>query len=263
MVRLSLLNKNAYVFTFKSARLLNSGALTARGGAEMFGAQPAETASGESKKISGKDSEKAWAEFLEKYPGVCGGCGGFKTAISRQCRACAIAARKPSETKVETVCGHCGVVFTPKWSTTFKRRRRFCSPRCANTANAPRLTDTKDRLRKRRSKRSRWRNCRAMSGRKAVGRWRLIAERDGWVCWVCNAAIDSTLKFPDRWSGTVDHVIPLAEGGTDEDWNCKAAHFTCNARRGSLTKLGQPHGIRELRQASATDRFEDVTGQSQ
>jgi 5-methylcytosine-specific restriction endonuclease McrA len=32
----------------------------------------------------------------------------------------------------------------------------------------------------------------------------------------------------DPWAPTVDHVIPLSEGGSDDKGNYRAAHFRCN-----------------------------------
>jgi hypothetical protein len=36
-----------------------------------------------------------------------------------------------------------------------------------------------------------------------------IGERDGWVCGICSDPIDKTLRFPDRQSQSLDHIVPL------------------------------------------------------
>ena len=61
------------------------------------------------------------------------------------------------------------------------------------------------------------------------GRRRLaILERDGWVCHICTLPIDPTVQWPAVDSPTVDHVIPLAQGGSNDADNLAAAHAYCN-----------------------------------
>src|SRR6185436_1596672 len=107
-------------------------------------------------------------------------------------------------------CSLCGQPFVRRHNPTpSKSGRRYCSPKCANAVNFPALPDTRDRLRKRRAEASRRRKLRAVvTGHRAVGRWRVICERDGWVCWICNGRIDPALCPPHRLAGTVDHVVP-------------------------------------------------------
>lgn len=50
-----------------------------------------------------------------------------------------------------------------------------------------------------------------------------ILRRDGWVCWLCG----------QDGADTVDHVIPRSRGGESSDDNLRAAHRSCNARRGA------------------------------
>jgi 5-methylcytosine-specific restriction endonuclease McrA len=44
-------------------------------------------------------------------------------------------------------------------------------------------------------------------------------------CWLCDEPGD------DRDPLEVDHVVPKAQGGTDERSNLRAAHRSCNRRR--------------------------------
>jgi len=64
-------------------------------------------------------------------------------------------------------------------------------------------------------------------------RWRRICARDAYVCWLCHQPIDPTARVPHDLAPTVDHVVPLAAGGSDDDGNLRAAHFSCNSRRGA------------------------------
>lgn len=62
---------------------------------------------------------------------------------------------------------------------------------------------------------------------------REVFERHGWTCGICTEAIDPALLYPDLRSATVDHVIPLSQGGPDDEGNLQAAHFLCNIRKRS------------------------------
>jgi len=60
-----------------------------------------------------------------------------------------------------------------------------------------------------------------------------IFERDQWTCRLCNEAIDEALRWPHRYSASVDHVIPLSLGGSDTLQNVQSAHLTCNISKGA------------------------------
>lgn len=65
-----------------------------------------------------------------------------------------------------------------------------------------------------------------------------VFERDGWTCGICGGSIDPELRWPDRMSAQVDHVVPLAKGG-DHSWeNVQAAHFSCNAKKKDQAPVG-------------------------
>ena len=53
-----------------------------------------------------------------------------------------------------------------------------------------------------------------------------IAERDNHLCHICG-----------EWVGaqemTIDHVVPLARGGSHTKDNIKLAHKVCNSRKGA------------------------------
>jgi Restriction endonuclease len=97
---------------------------------------------------------------------------------------------------------------------------------------SPRRTDT-ERERRRRdcARRRALRRQTGAPGKTPVGQWRRICARDGYICWLCHHPIDPALRVPQRQAATVDHVIPLAAGGTDDDANLRPAHLGCNSRR--------------------------------
>lgn len=73
------------------------------------------------------------------------------------------------------------------------------------------------------------RRRRLMSGAKQEPYVReAIFERDNWTCGICGEAIDPSLRWPDSFCATIDHVIPLFMGGDDTPENVQASHGFCN-----------------------------------
>lgn len=52
-----------------------------------------------------------------------------------------------------------------------------------------------------------------------------IFERDKWVCRLCDRPIDQTLKWPEPFSASLDHTMPLSAGGEHTRDNTQAAHL--------------------------------------
>jgi hypothetical protein len=153
-------------------------------------------------------------------------CGLVKNRRSANCRKC----RKPLRVKS---CVSCGREFKPRFSSTVCCSQSCQIKRTVACAKAKALDKTErgERLRQRRRRASEKRRARGWRAR--FGRWRRICARDGWVCWLCSNPIDPLLLHPNRMSGTADHVVPLVDGGTDEDSNLRAAHYSCNCKRGA------------------------------
>lgn len=55
-----------------------------------------------------------------------------------------------------------------------------------------------------------------------------IYERDNWTCGICGKPVDKRLGYPDHKSATIDHIIPIAQGGTHTQDNVQCAHWDCN-----------------------------------
>lgn len=64
----------------------------------------------------------------------------------------------------------------------------------------------------------------------------VIAERDGFICHLCNEPVDMSLSRRSHFGATLDHVIPISKGGLDTEANVKLAHWICNVRKSD--KLG-------------------------
>lgn len=58
-----------------------------------------------------------------------------------------------------------------------------------------------------------------------------VLREYGDKCHICNEPIDLELARTSRMGLTVDHVIPLSKGGTDEIHNLRPAHWICNNRK--------------------------------
>jgi 5-methylcytosine-specific restriction endonuclease McrA len=111
--------------------------------------------------------------------------------------------------------------------------QRFCSKSCKtawqNGARPPYDRHTLVGLpRKRRHDRI-WRQRRAET-------WDGVAdaeilERDRWRCGICRKAIGKSFKWPHPKSASIDHIVPISEGGADTAGNKRAAHLGCNGGR--------------------------------
>jgi len=55
-----------------------------------------------------------------------------------------------------------------------------------------------------------------------------IYERDNWICQLCLESVDMALGHPHPMSRSIDHIIPLAGGGSHVADNLQLAHLGCN-----------------------------------
>lgn len=62
-----------------------------------------------------------------------------------------------------------------------------------------------------------------------------LLERDGWRCGICGKSIPKKALYPDPLSPSLDHVVPLAQGGKHEKRNAQAAHFMCNSTKSDVS----------------------------
>lgn len=60
-----------------------------------------------------------------------------------------------------------------------------------------------------------------------------IAERDAWVCGLCERPVDAELAYPDPMSKSLDHIVPLTKGGEHDPSNAQLAHLRCNVSKGN------------------------------
>jgi len=109
-------------------------------------------------------------------------------------------------------CGECGSLFK---ATPY---RKFCSIECCKRFGR-RQGKYKRRLR--------------ISRKRAERIYRLeIFKRDGWRCQICGRPVKRNAECPHPLSPVLDHIVPLAKGGTHEPKNVQLAHFLCNSLKG-------------------------------
>ncbi|WP_282790852.1 HNH endonuclease signature motif containing protein [Streptomyces sp. CC224B] len=68
----------------------------------------------------------------------------------------------------------------------------------------------------------------------STGAWQvreMYARRDGWVCQLCGGEIPRRLVVNDDHNLWVDHIRPVAAGGTDHPSNVRAVHRVCGRSR--------------------------------
>jgi 5-methylcytosine-specific restriction endonuclease McrA len=122
-------------------------------------------------------------------------------------------------------CVWCGNTFR-----TGRQTRKCCSLRCAGAkANATQwegheyVSD------------SHGHRARAMrySAAYEVIRAADVFERDGWLCALCAEPVDAELCWPDPFSASLDHTIPLSRGGDHLMSNVRCTHLRCNISKGA------------------------------
>ena len=61
---------------------------------------------------------------------------------------------------------------------------------------------------------------------------RVLLDLQGGVCFLCSQPISSDIKHPDPMSLSLDHIMPLVNGGLHSYENCAATHLRCNLVKG-------------------------------
>lgn len=58
---------------------------------------------------------------------------------------------------------------------------------------------------------------------------KILATQD--ICGICGRPVDKSIKYPHPLSPTVDHIIPIARGGSSDLENLQLAHRCCNRQK--------------------------------
>ena len=124
-------------------------------------------------------------------------------------------------------CRECGEVFYPLLG---KKNRGFCSARCMLRSG------------RRQSKHVRRLRLNTNGTRETI-HLAVLCKRDGNRCQICGGKISATSKDgPLVWqplAASVDHIVPVCEGGEHKYANVQLAHRMCNSLRNRGDKLVQ------------------------
>lgn len=166
---------------------------------------------------------------VEKNCAVCGrlfrATHGNRKHCSSECRT-SWANRKFKS----FVCIVCGAPFSSRQNKAF-----CCSPECARVRSLAGVAASNALQRKYVDKHEKWQNANAR--RRAVSRGvenisrREIFQRDKWRCGLCGKAVDRRLVWPHPMSASLDHILPLSEGGVHSKSNVQCSHLGCNSRK--------------------------------
>lgn len=149
-----------------------------------------------------------WAE--------CPWCGHWfvKRSARKYCSKACLDANHPWRARVTAIgygeCRRCGV--------TFVRRAGKVGAYCSLACNRRARKNVRKHLK------------RAAAGGESFT-LRQIAERDGWRCHLCGRKVpDRTYEARDK-DPTLDHLVPVSDGGTHTRDNVALAHNRCNWER--------------------------------
>lgn len=131
-------------------------------------------------------------------------------------------------------CNACGAEYRQN-----HRSQRWCSLACANRNKpgaGPRgglSPEARERQRLYWQAKNRRRRAAKRGGRSESYTLEEIAERDGGCCKLCGDRVAMRQKVPHLKAPTIDHVVPVSEGGDDTRANVQLAHFGCNSSKGA------------------------------
>ena len=120
---------------------------------------------------------------------------------------------------VTKTCAQCKQPFS---GNRYMSRRMYCSERCSLKAQRPRRRYI-DRCRE-------YGVTPLYIDHVTV---QALLKRDKARCHICKKRVDATLSVPHPLAPTIDHLIPVSQGGSNAFSNCKLAHLGCNCRRRS------------------------------
>jgi 5-methylcytosine-specific restriction endonuclease McrA len=157
---------------------------------------------------------------LRRGPGVrCTPCGDARRFEKRPPRyrrvvvfgpRCRVVHRPKTRVFVAGECPCCGGLFVALASTG----ARFCSAMCQKRVERQQ------------------RRARKVAAEKSVPIFRRkVFERDDWTCRICRKPVQQGALVPHPKAPTVDHILPLALGGSHTYLNVQTAHFICNSTK--------------------------------
>ncbi|WP_398852710.1 HNH endonuclease [Streptomyces lateritius] len=171
-------------------------------------------------------------------PYVCGDCGKTGEQLGRgrprkRCDACRDDWTARKERLPRAICEACDTTFG-----RHHRGQRWCSQSCAGP-NKPgagprgRSPESLERQRLYWQAKNRRRRAAKRGGRSEPYTLEEIAARDRGRCRLCGGRVAMRQKVPHVKAPTIDHIVPVSEGGDDTRANVQLAHFGCNSSKGA------------------------------
>lgn len=175
-------------------------------------------------------------------PFTCADCGAAGTQSLRgrnrlRCDRCREAARSYESRQdhfPEVDCAGCYQPFRAHHLT-----QRWCSVACGNRHKAgagPRgglSPEARERQRLYWQEKNRRRRAAKRGGASEPYTLAGIAGRDRRRCGLCGRLVPMDKKVPHPQAPTIDHIVPVSEGGDDTRANVQLAHFRCNNVKGA------------------------------
>lgn len=167
---------------------------------------------------------------------------------SDECRKVRASRRRrvQSESKKELrprECSHCKQEFIPEYGN---KRRVFCSDKCLHcyqnkiaSKKKGKSINSRARYMLRKAYGDEWVNHYEPINRTKV------YTRDGGICGICGKLVAMLKVCPHPKSPTIDHIVPLSQGGSHTYENVQLAHFDCNYKK-SDTGAGQMRLLGEV-----------------
>lgn len=66
-----------------------------------------------------------------------------------------------------------------------------------------------------------------------------VAQRDKWKCQLCRRKVDGSLPWPHPMSWSLDHVVPITQGGEHSYANIQLTHLICNLQKHATIRAPQ------------------------
>lgn len=161
----------------------------------------------------------------------CAGCGeAFVARHHTRQTFCSASCRPPKPSRYDprpprsVTCEMCGAVTMARQGP-----KRFCSSDCYHKSESFKEANRRDRRRRRAARRG---------GRHERYTLAEIAQRDSWKCGICGKRVGQNFDPNHGRAPTIDHIVPIADGGDDVKVNVQLAHRSCNSKK-SHTGPGQ------------------------
>lgn len=131
----------------------------------------------------------------------------------------------------DAICEACKQPFRPRLyskAQVDEGRGKFCSLTCRSSVTKIHASRLAGKIASEKRRRARKRGADAECFSEIE-----IYERDNWRCGICGTKVDRRLAFPHKMSASLDHIVPLAAGGSHTRRNVQCSHWLCNSRKTS------------------------------